>query len=289
MEYCSPAQVKALCAEFGFRFTKSLGQNFLISPETVARIADAAGVDRETSVLEIGPGFGVLTGALAARAGRVVALELDGALFPVLEKTLGGADNVALVRGDALKADFAALFEGDPHPKRAAAANLPYYITTKTILRLLKPRLFARVTVMIQREAADKLICEPGSPSWCLFSLLTRHYAGARRLFTVPRSCFYPQPGVESAVVQLMPRPPLPPEEERVFLRLAEAAFATRRKTLANCFKPLLGAEQAAGVLAACKIDPARRGESLSVREAETLAAAVRQMVQSGAAQIADN
>ena len=150
----------------------------------------------------------------------------------------------------------------------------------------MESRLFSRVTVMIQREAADKLTCEPGSPSWCLFSLLARHYAGARRLFTVPRSCFYPQPGVESAVVQLTPRPPLPPEEERAFLRLAEAAVATRRKTLANCCKPLKGAAEA---LAACEIDPARRGESLSVAEAETLAAAVRQMVQSGAAQGADN
>lgn len=289
MEYCSPAQVKALCAEFGFRFTKSLGQNFLVSPATVERIAAASGADRETVVLEIGPGFGALTGALAARADKVVALELDAALFPVLDKTLAGANNVALVRGDALKADLAALFEGDTHPKRVAAANLPYYITTKVMLRLLESRLFSRLTVMIQREAADKLTCAPGSPSWCLFSLLARYYADARQLFSVPRSCFYPQPSVESAVLQLTPRPPLPPAEERLFLRLAAASFSTRRKTLANCLKPLLGAENAAAALAVCGIEPVRRGESLSVSEVAALASAVWQITQSGATENEDN
>lgn len=289
MEYCGSAQVKALCAEFGFRFTKSLGQNFLVSPETVLRIAEASGADRETAVLEIGPGFGALTGALAKRAGKVVAVELDETLFPVLGKTLAGAENVVLVHGDALSVDLAALFDGDPHPRRVAAANLPYCITTKAVLRLLASRLFSRLTVMIQREAADKLICAPGSPNWCRFSLLARYYADIRLLFTVPRSCFYPQPTVESAVLQMTPRPPLPHEEERLFLQLADAAFATRRKALANCLKPLLGAEPAAAVLAACKIEPARRGESLSVSEAETLAAAVRQITQSRAAENADN
>ena len=249
MEYCGSAQVKALCAEFGFRFTKSLGQNFLVSPETALRIAEASGADRETAVLEIGPGFGALTGALAKRAGKVVAVELDETLFPVLGKTLAGAENVVLVHGDALSVDLAALFDGDPHPRRVAAANLPYCITTKAVLRLLASRL----------------------------------------LFTVPRSCFYPQPTVESAVLQMTLRPPLPHEEERLFLQLADAAFATRRKALANCLKPLLGAEPAAAVLAACKIEPARRGESLSVSEAETLAAAVRQITQSRAAENADN
>ena len=133
MEYCSVQGVKALCEEFGFRFTKSLGQNFLVSPQTAARIAEAGLSDKETTVLEIGPGFGAMTAALAERAGRVVALELDRSLFPVLEKTLADFDNVTVCEGDVLKADLAALFAGDENPHRCVTANLPYYITTKTI------------------------------------------------------------------------------------------------------------------------------------------------------------
>ncbi len=271
MDYCSPAQVKSLCAEFGFQFTKSLGQNFLISPEIVERIADSAGLDAETAVLEIGPGFGALTNALSARAKQVVALELDQSLFPVLAKTLADRANVRLVQGDALQADYRALLADCGCSRLAAAANLPYYITTKSILRLLRARLFDRVTVMIQREAAGKLVCSPGSENWCLFSLLARHYADIRLLFTVPRSCFYPQPKVESAVLTFEPRLPLSEAAETKFSAIAEAVFAMRRKTLGNCLKSM---PEVLAKLTACGIDAARRGESLTVSEAESLALA---------------
>ena len=280
MEYCSVQGVKALCEEFGFHFTKSLGQNFLVSPQTVARIADAGEADRETTVLEIGPGFGAMTAALSERAGRVIALELDRSLFPVLAKTLADCGNVTVVEGDVLKTDLAALFAEDPCPRRRVIANLPYYITTKTILRLLGSHLFECVTVMIQKEAADKVVAAPGSENWCLFSLLANYYAETKLLFTVPKSSFSPQPGVESAVVRLTPVKRLDEADEAWFLKIAEAMFAMRRKTLANCLKALLGADTLEKSAAKADIDTSRRGESLSVAEVMALAQAVRQIIQ---------
>ena len=280
MEYCSVQGVKALCEEFGFRFTKSLGQNFLVSPQTAARIADAGLADKETTVLEIGPGFGAMTAALAERAGRVVALELDRSLFPVLEKTLAEFDNVTVCEGDVLKTDLAALFAGDTNPHRCVTANLPYYITTKTILRLLSSHLFERITVMIQKEAADKIVAAPGSEQWCLFSLLCNYYAETKLVFTVPRSAFSPQPGVESAVVRLTPVKRLEEAEEAWFLKIADAVFAMRRKTIANCLKALLPAETLAQAAQTAGIDTARRGESLTVAEGMALARAVQQITQ---------
>ena len=278
MEYCSHDQVKALCEEFGFHFTKSLGQNFLVNPDVVTRIAEASGADRDTAVLEVGPGFGALTAALAERAGQVYALELDKSLFPVLDKTLAGYSNVTVTQGDVLKADLAALFGGDTHTKRIVAANLPYYITTKTILRLLNARMFDRLTVMIQKEAADKLLCQPGTENWCLFSLLAHHYADVELCFPVPRSAFRPQPTVDSSVIRMTPRKPLEGETESVFLRLADGVFATRRKNIANCLRPIFGPEITEAAAGFCGIDPARRGESLTLAEAESFASAIQRL-----------
>lgn len=278
MEYCSHDQVKALCEEFGFHFTKSLGQNFLVNPDTVRRIAEASGADRDTAVLEVGPGFGALTAALAERAGHVYALELDRSLFPVLDKTLADYSNVTLIQGDVLKADLAAPFADDAHPRRIVAANLPYYITTKTILRLLGTRMFDRLTVMIQKEAADKLLCRPGTENWCLFSLLAHHYADVELCFPVPRSSFRPQPTVDSSVIRMTPRKPLDDAAEPVFLRLADGVFAMRRKNLVNCLRPVFGQEIAESATEICAIDPARRGESLTLAEAEALAECVSRL-----------
>lgn len=269
MHPCTVEQVQSLCAEFGFQFSKSLGQNFLVAPDLIEKIAGQAGLDSDTAALEIGPGFGALTAALAARAGQVVALELDDALFPVLHKTLADIGNVRLVHGDALQADFASLLAEFPQTRRVAAANLPYYITTKAILRLLQPRLFERITVMIQREAAAKLLCAPGSPNWCLFSLLVHHYAEVTSLCSVPRSCFYPQPKVDSTVLQFVPREPLFDAAEARFPAIATAIFAMRRKTLANCLKSM---PDVCDALFHCGIEPSRRGESLTLAEAEALA-----------------
>lgn len=269
MQPCTVERVQSLCAEFGFQFSKSLGQNFLVSPNVIETIAGQAGLDSDTVVLEIGPGFGALTGALAERAGQVVALELDDALFPVLHKTLADADNVRLVHGDALQADYASLLAEFLQARRVAAANLPYYITTKAILRLLESRLFERVTVMIQREAAAKLLCAPGSRNWCLFSLLVHHYADVTSVCSVPRSCFYPQPKVDSTVLHFVPRKPLFDAAEARFSTIATAIFAMRRKTLANCLKSM---PDVCDAMRRCGLDPARRGESLSLSEVEALA-----------------
>lgn len=271
MHPCTVEQVQSLCVEFGFQFSKSLGQNFLVAPDLIEKIAGQAGLDSDTVVLEIGPGFGALTVALAARAGQVVSLELDDSLFPVLHKTLADTENVRLVHGDALQADFASLLAEFPQSKRVAAANLPYYITTKAILRLLQSRLFERITVMIQREAAAKLLCAPGSQNWCLFSLLVHHYAEVTSLCSVPRSCFYPQPKVDSTVLQFVPRDPLFDAAEARFPAIATALFAMRRKTLANCLKSM---PDVCDALLRCGIDPSRRGESLTLAEAEALACA---------------
>ncbi len=230
--------IRDLLERHGFSFSKKLGQNFLINPSVCPRMAEACGATPDTGVLEIGPGIGVLTRELADRAGRVVAVELDDRLPPVLAETLAGRDNVTVVQGDCLKLDLHRLLSerfGD-RPV-AVCANLPYYITSPIIMSLLESRLpVTNITVMVQKEAAQRLCAAPGTREAGAVTLAVQYYAEAETLFTVSRGSFMPAPNVDSAVIRLTVRkePPCEVRDEKVLFRLIRAGFGQRRKTLLN-------------------------------------------------------
>ena len=204
----SPAEVKALLERHGFRFSKALGQNFLIDPSVPRRIAEASGADENALALEVGPGVGCLTAELARRAGKVVAIELDNALRGVLDETLGGYENVEIVWGDAAKLDLAAVVRGRAGELRPmVCANLPYSVTTPLLAAFIEAGCFERMTVMIQREVAERLAASPGTKDYGAFTVFVGWHCEVKKLFDVPPECFMPRPKVTSSVVALTPRP----------------------------------------------------------------------------------
>ena len=269
--------LKDLLERHGFHFSKKLGQNFLINPSVCPRMAEACGIGPEGGVLEIGPGVGVLTRELAQRAGRVVAVELDDRLPPVLAETLAGQDNVSFVWGDCMKLDLHALIKekfGD-RPV-AVCANLPYYITSPIIMMLLESRLpVENITVMVQKEAAQRLCAAPGTREAGAVTLAVQYYAEAETLFGVSRGSFLPAPNVDSAVIRLTRRkePPCRVTDEGVLFRLIRAGFNQRRKTLLNS---LTGAgyskQRLSAAFGAAGISPTARAEQLTLPEFAALA-----------------
>lgn len=230
--------IQDVLSRHGFRFSKKLGQNFLVNPTVCPRMAAACGAGSEDGVLEIGPGIGVLTHELAQRAGKVVAVELDERLLPVLRETLAAHKNVEIIHGDAMKLDLRRLIAEQFGDRQVAVcANLPYYITSPLLMRLLESRLpVSSLTVMVQKEAAVRLCAQPGTRECGAVSLAVQYYAQARTLFSVSRGSFLPAPHVDSAVIQLTVRDEAPvavADEKRLF-RVIRAAFGQRRKTLAN-------------------------------------------------------
>lgn len=269
--------VRRLLEEAGFSFKKSLGQNFLINPSVCPRMAEAAcaslAPDRPRGILEIGPGVGVLTVELAKLAHRVVAVELDERLRPVLEKTLSGHPNASVVFADAMKLDLRELIAREfSGMDVAVCANLPYYITSPLLMRLLESRLPVRsITVMVQKEAAVRLCARPGSREAGAVTAAVAYYAEPRILFTVSPGSFMPPPKVDSAVIQLGVRscPPVSVTNEKAFFALVRAAFAQRRKTLVNSVSAALPAEKSV-LLAALEelgLPPAVRAEKLTLEQ----------------------
>lgn len=239
------ATVKDLCARHGFQLSKGFGQNFIVNPGVCPKMVEAAGIGREWGALEIGPGIGVLTKELALRAGKVVSIEVDDRLPPLLDETLAGLDNVRIVMGDVLKTDLAALieeeFSGMPV---AVCANLPYYITSPIVMKLLEERLPIRhITVMVQKEAAQRLCAAPGTRQAGAVSYAVHYYAQPKVLFTVQPGSFFPPPKVTSAVIQLTlhDAPPVTPADEKAMFRTIRASFGRRRKTVANAASAGLG------------------------------------------------
>lgn len=231
--------VRAVLSRHGFSFSKALGQNFLIDPTVCPEMARAATREGADCVLEIGPGIGVLTASLCEQAKQVVAVELDRRLFPVLRETLADYDNVELVEGDAMQLDLHALLrerfgEG---ARIAVCANLPYYITSPLLMRLLECRLpIEKLVVMVQKEAAERLCAEVGSREAGAVTVAVRYYAEAHTRFTVGREAFLPAPKVDSAVIELCVRksPEIELRDEAYFFKMVRAAFAQRRKTAVN-------------------------------------------------------
>ena len=236
MNLCDYNTIRDLLARHGFHFSKSMGQNFLIDPEVPRRIAEASGADAGCGVLEIGPGIGPLTAELAQRAGKVVAVELDRALLPVLAETMAPYPNVEVVPGDVLKLDLTAIaaekFQG---LTPIVCANLPYNVTSPILEKLVESPCFTAFTVMIQREVAHRICAAPGSPDYGAFSVFCQYHAHTELLFDVPPDCFLPAPKVTSSVLRMVPKsPPAEVDDETHFFRVVRAAFAQRRKTLAN-------------------------------------------------------
>lgn len=278
MDLCNSREIKALLERHGFHFSKSMGQNFLIEGWVPRDIAQASGADRSSAVLEIGPGIGPLTQQLSRLAGKVVSVELDRALLPVLSETMADCPNVEIVPGDILKLDIGALlgekFEGFTP---IACANLPYNITTPILTALLECGRFASITVMIQREVARRICAAPGTADYGAFSLFCQYHASTELLFDVAPECFLPAPKVTSSVLRLLPRPkPSEVEDEAFFFRVVRASFAQRRKTLLNAlsssFGDRLSKEDLRQALADCSLPESVRGERLGIEEFAALA-----------------
>ena len=241
MELTNPNEIKPLLARHGFHFSKSLGQNFLVAKWVPEKIADSSGVDMETSVLEIGPGIGVLTKELAQRACKVTAVELDGALIPLLGETLADYDNISVVNGDILKFDLEKWSSDNGSLRPAVCANLPYNITSPVLTFLLSSGKFDKITVMIQKEVADRIAEKPGSKTYGILSVLLQAWYDIDYIISVGSGAFAPPPKVQSAVIRLRrnQRTDLGCDE-KMFKAVVKTAFNQRRKTLRNALKPLI-------------------------------------------------
>lgn len=283
---CDIQVMKPLLESHGFHFSKAKGQNFLIASWVPEQIAVQAEVDRQSGVLEIGPGIGPLTQQLCLRAGKVTAVELDERLKPILELTVGEFDNLDILWEDVLKLDIARLVRDQfPGLRPMACANLPYYITSPILAALLEARCFASVTVMVQKEVAQRIAAAPGTPEYGAFSVMCQYYGSPKILFDVPPHCFMPQPKVTSAVVQLAVRDEQEwgVRDEHLFFRVVRASFAQRRKKLSNGLRsgfPELGKDGAAEAIRRAGFDDNVRGETLSIPEFARIADAIRQLLE---------
>ena len=280
MDLCNINQIKGLLGRHGFRFSKSMGQNFLVADWVPQDIAAASGAGPGVGVLEVGPGIGPLTRELSRRAERVVSVELDRALLPILKETLADCPNVQVVPGDILRTDIPALMEERlAGLTPIACANLPYNITTPAITALIEAHCFSAITVMIQREVAKRICAAPGTADYGAFSVYCQYHTSPEYLFEVPPDCFIPAPKVTSAVVRMEPRP-APPEvdDPAHFFRVVKAAFALRRKTLLNSLSAGLGGqrEEIAQAIASCGLPPDVRGERLSIPQFAQLSRRLR-------------
>ncbi len=271
MDLCNIKEIRELLGRHGFSFSKSLGQNFLVSSWVPERIAELSGITENDCVLEIGPGIGCLTRELSFRAGKVVAVELDARLMPILGETLSDRPNVTVINGDIMKTDLGTLASehfGGLSP--VVCANLPYNITTPVLSRLIDSRIFNNLTVMIQKEVAERVCALPGTSEYGAFTVYANFYTKPEILFDVPPNCFEPRPKVTSSVISLKTRErPAAECDEELFFRIVRAAFNQRRKTLSNAvhsgFSSVLSKNAITDAVEACGFDPKVRGEALDI------------------------
>ena len=271
MVLTNPSVIKEISRKFGFEFKKSFGQNFLTSERVLDEICDAA--TGSEGILEIGPGFGTLTDALASNFEKVVAVEVDNRLPEVLAYTLAEHSNVKIVQGDCMKMNLPELLSEEFDGMRVSvAANLPYYITTPIITMLLESRLpLEKIVVMVQKEVAERLCAAPGGKEYGAISVMCKYYTDSEIVTVVPSGCFVPAPKVDSAVVSMTVRkePYVKVSNEKYFFAVVKAAFSQRRKTLCNCISGSFRLEKqmVSQLLLEVGVDPGRRGETLSAEE----------------------
>ena len=271
MKLTDYGEIQELLLRHGFRFSKSMGQNFLTADWVPQQIADAAGLDENTGVLEIGPGIGCLTEQLSKRAGKVISIELDRSLMPLLSETLSGCENTEVIFGDALKLDLKEIAEKDfAGLKSIVCANLPYNITSPILTKLIESDCFESITVMIQREVAKRICAGAGEEDYSAFGIFVQWYMKGEILFDVPPGCFVPQPKVTSSVIRLTKRNERPAsvKNEALMFSIIRAAFNQRRKTLVNAVSSNIGSISKETVMKAlenCGFDIKIRGEALSV------------------------
>ena len=274
----TPGLVRSLTEKYGFRVSKSLGQNFLMDQHIVDQIIKGSNIDEASLVIEIGPGLGVLTSAAAKKAGKVVAIEIDKKLLPILKETLGEYPNVEVIQGDILKTDLLPILEqnqkvgGRNRESIRVMGNLPYYITTPIIMKLLEERLpLSSITIMMQKEVGERIAAQPGTKAYGALSLAVQYYATVTQVSKVSREVFFPKPNVDSIVLRLDLRKEatVSLENEQLFFDVIKAGFSQRRKTLRNTLSGLasLSREELEEAMEAAGIDPGRRGETLSMEE----------------------
>ena len=276
----NPQETIAVLQKYNFAFQKKFGQNFLIDPRVLEKIIKAAEITEDDCVLEIGPGIGTMTQHLACAAKKVIAVEIDRALIPILQDTLSGWDNVKIINEDVMKVDLAKLAEEENGGKPLkVVANLPYYITTPIIMGLFENHVpLKSITVMVQKEVADRMQVGPGTKDYGALSLAVQYYAKPYIVANVPPNCFMPRPKVGSAVIRLerYEEPPVKVKDEKLMFRIIRASFNQRRKTLANGLKNFaeldFTKEEIAAAIAGIGKDPGVRGETLTLEEFARLA-----------------
>lgn len=269
-----PSRTKEIISKYGFRFSKSLGQNFLIDGNIITKICEGAEITEQDGVIEVGPGIGTLTQQLSKYAKKVVAIELDTKLLPILEETLEGIDNVQVINNDILKVDIEKLIEDEFEGLDVkVVANLPYYITTPIIMKLLESRLNIKsISVMIQKEVAMRMNANPGGKDYGALSVAVQYYSDPKIIANVPSSVFIPKPNVDSAVIKLdiYKKPPVEVLDEKLMFKVVKSAFGQRRKTILNALSGGyldLDKETIKKVLEIAEIDPQKRGEVLSIED----------------------
>ena len=271
-----------LVRKHNLKLTKSLGQNFIVDTSVSRDIVNGAEVTEEDLVIEIGPGVGTLTAEILKKAKRVVAVELDSRLIPVIQEELGHNEKLTLINGDALKVDFKEIIGDEKSVK--LVANLPYYVTTPIIVKLLKEKHnFKSLTIMIQKEVAERMDAKPSSNDYSALSLLVQYYCKTRIVRNVPPQCFIPRPKVDSIVITLerLEEPRVTPKNEKLFFDIIRNSFNMRRKTLWNSVKSLgLSKEALEEAFAKADIDVKRRGETLSIEEFSNLSDAIYEGLQ---------
>ncbi|MBU8790918.1 16S rRNA (adenine(1518)-N(6)/adenine(1519)-N(6))-dimethyltransferase RsmA [Oceanobacillus caeni] len=277
----TPSRTKEILNKYKFTFKKSLGQNFLVDVNILQNIVKHAGIDKDAGAIEIGPGIGALTEQLAIHADKVVAFEIDQRLLPILKDTLGDYSNINLIHQDILEANVKEVIKENfaPDQKVHVVANLPYYITTPILMKLIQDKLpVSSITVMIQKEVAERMAAEPNTKSYGSLTIALQYYTEAEVVMVVPKTVFMPQPNVDSAILKLNLRekPPVHVQDEDFFFDIIKASFAQRRKTLQNnlksFFKDKYDKDMITDILLQSGIDAKRRGESLSIEEFAHLA-----------------
>ncbi|WLR55102.1 16S rRNA (adenine(1518)-N(6)/adenine(1519)-N(6))-dimethyltransferase RsmA [Mesobacillus subterraneus] len=284
-DIATPMRTKEILDKYGFSFKKSLGQNFLIDTNILNRIVDHAELTGHSGAIEIGPGIGALTEQLAKRAEKVVAFEIDQRLLPILEDTLSPYSNVKVIHSDVLKADVQAVVKEEFGEQEdvMVVANLPYYVTTPILMKLLEERLPIRgIVCMLQKEVGDRISAKPGTKEYGSLSIAIQYYTKAETVMIVPKTVFMPQPNVDSAVIRLTlhEEPPVKVKDEGFFFRVTRSSFAQRRKTILNNLTSQLpdGKQKKEEILAALHeagIVESRRGETLSIEEFANLSNAL--------------